>query len=206
MKISKAIFIFLTASIILSSCTVYKSQLLKDEIKNNKTVAILPYNVKLDGGTKMEKNVPKDTIVKMQVDEGLMAQSTLYNLLTAKKNNYKVTFQNIKETNMLLLKSGIPYQEIITKSPSELINILNVDAILLTSTKREIKGWGTVVFFNGVMRPTFLISSQLFSKASTEKLWEYKELWNIGLIDLKNIPHLYKTVANKEIKLLPYKK
>jgi hypothetical protein len=206
MKTTKAILIFLTVSIVFSSCTVYKSQLLKGEVKSNKTVAILPYNVTLDGGAKMEKNVPKDTIIKMQVDEGLMAQSTIFKLLTAKENYYRVTFQDIQETNKILSKNGILYNEINKKSPSELIDILHVDAILLTSTKREIKGWGTVVFFNGVMRPTFFISSQLYSKASAEKLWEYKELWNIGLIDLKNIPHLYKTVANKEIYLLPYKK
>lgn len=103
----------------------------------HKTIAILPFDVTID--TKRLKNVSLDVIRENEKDEGLQFQKQLYIRLLQKSqtDGYKISFQDVDQTIVLLQKAGIPLDSLSFHGKDEIAKALGVDAVLSGSVNQS---------------------------------------------------------------------
>ncbi len=96
--------------------------------KDHHILAIIPFFTHLE----LEENITKEESTKLEEKEGYAVQDALetYFGLGKKKKKFTVDFQNIKNTNAILAKEDITYNNIDTYTIKELCEILEVDAIV----------------------------------------------------------------------------
>ena len=120
----------LVTTLVFAQKSVYQSDSFDNLSKDHKTLAILPFSVRLD--LESQGEVPESQLKDLEKQEGYAVQSALesYFLKRDKRKDYRVEFQNVKNTNALLLKAGINSENIDIKTTQELSEILGVDGVI----------------------------------------------------------------------------
>jgi hypothetical protein len=113
----------------------YSAPNLKSEIEQQKTVAILPFDVSI-----IYKRVPKhyDPSATKSEEEDLKTnlQSSMFTYLLRKANKYSVTFQDPTRTNALLKAKGL-YNQLDLLTQDSICKILGVDAVIKSKYNYE---------------------------------------------------------------------
>lgn len=73
----------------------------------------------------------------MEAKSGIDFQEKIYAWLLRRgqQRGYTVAFQDVRQTDARLRESGIPMDQLRTRTPQELARILGVDAVLTTSVR-----------------------------------------------------------------------
>lgn len=129
------IFLFLTAC---GGGEIYTKSDFSDITNNHKSVAILPFVVTYDA-----KSISKDFTIeaakKAEKEESLVFQQSIYAqfLKRQAQGKYTVEFQDVDDTNALLKKSGISYDNMSTFTKAEIAGKLGVDAIIAGNIRKS---------------------------------------------------------------------
>lgn len=130
----KILFALFALSIVAAGCgpTIYKAQDFDSRTATHKLVAILPAEVSI---LLRPNEMKKTSIGELQQSEentGLSIQDKMYSwfLKRSGKFKYTVAFQDISKTNALLLKNGIKYADMRSKTKEEIAKLLGVDAVI----------------------------------------------------------------------------
>ncbi|THD66529.1 hypothetical protein E7Z59_12090 [Robertkochia marina] len=120
----------LVTTLVFAQKSVYQSDSFENLSKDHKVLAILPFAVRLD--LESQGEVSESQLKDLEKQEGYAVQSALesYFLKRDKRKDYRVEFQNVKNTNALLLKAGINLENIDVKTTQELSEILGVDGVI----------------------------------------------------------------------------
>lgn len=124
--------------IFLSGCaTIYTTPDFKAARNQHRILAILPFDVTI-AVTRLPKGVTVEMLREMEENEAYVIQSEVYRffLRQMSRNAYTINFQDIDETNSLLLREGITFENIRNYSKAEIAQILNVDSVLSGTVHR----------------------------------------------------------------------
>jgi hypothetical protein len=114
---------------------IFESPQLGTAIKQHKTVAIVPFDVKISY-KKQPKNFNAEANRDQEVKMSKSIQSSMYTFLLKKANNYSVAFQDVDKTNILLKKAGVT-DKLDEMTKDEIAKILGVDAVIGGSFESE---------------------------------------------------------------------
>lgn len=126
------IFCFLFTSLMFSQTKLYVHPDADAYVENTKTLAILPLKVQVKLRPKELKDFTPEQIEQMNKDEAIDIQKGMYSwfLTRKKRGTLLVDVQNPTTTNALLKKKGIDIHNYSEYLPSELGEILGVEAII----------------------------------------------------------------------------
>lgn len=118
----------LTAIHATSQKNIYESRKFDDLTEEHDVLAIIPFLTHLD----LETEISKEQLKGREEKEGYAVQNALetYFSQRKKKKKFSVDFQNIKNTNALLVQNNINYENIDVHTIKELSEILGVDGII----------------------------------------------------------------------------
>lgn len=141
-KKSVAVSLIAAAQLIVASTAhagaqQFKSQQFGELTAQHKVVAILPFKVSID--TKRLKGVSMEQIAESEKDEAVEFQKQLYSRFLGKSTqlNYRVSFQDVDNTNALMLKAGIQPDSLVKYTRDEIAKALGVDALLSGSVNQS---------------------------------------------------------------------
>jgi hypothetical protein len=131
---------------------IFESPKLKEAVKSQKLVAILPFDVKI-AYRKQPKNFNAEANKSQEQSMARSIQASMYTFLLRKKSDYTVDFQDVDKTNILLKKAGV-LDKLDETTKDELAKILGVDAIIggkfeTEQTKTEAGAIASAVLFGG---------------------------------------------------------
>jgi hypothetical protein len=162
---------------------IFESPQLAALIKEHKTVAIVPFVVKIT-----YKKQPKNFSVEANRDQELKMsksiQASMYTFLLRKAASYSVTFQDVEKTNILLKKAGLSDKlDQVTKD--EVAKALGVDAVISGSfeseqSKSEGAAIASAVLFGGFGGKTGSgsLTMTINNGADGEMLWRFFKTMN----------------------------
>ncbi len=121
-------FIFLIGTSLNAQKNIYESAKFDALSKQHEVLAILPFLTNLD----LKDEVSKKELKRRAKKEGYAVQNALktYFSKRKKKKKFLVDFQNTKNTNAILSKNDISYENIDIYTIKELSEILQVDGII----------------------------------------------------------------------------
>lgn len=122
-------YVFLFLGISLSGQkNIYESSKFDDLSEGHQVLAILPFLTNLD----LKDEVMKGELERRKEMEGYAVQNALetYFSKRKKKKKFSVDFQNTNNTNAILAKNNITYENIDVYTTKELSTILEVDGII----------------------------------------------------------------------------
>lgn len=107
---------------------IYESSTFDDLTQEHQILAIIPFITHLD----LENEISKNELISREEKEGYAVQNALetYFSQRKKKKKFSVEFQNTKNTNALLAKNNIRYDNIDVQTVKDLSEILGVDGII----------------------------------------------------------------------------
>ncbi len=107
---------------------IYESDKFEELSQNHNTLAIIPFFTYLE----LEERVPRSELSKLEEKEGYAVQDALetYFGRGKKRKKFSVDFQNTGNTNAILAKNKITYENIDTYTIRELSKFLGVDGII----------------------------------------------------------------------------
>lgn len=130
----KKLLLFFALIGFLSSCSPkrYITQDYHKYARSHKKIAVLPYESYYTG--RIPKDLTKEDVRALQVEESELFQRSLYFQLLEESRDLRdgdiyVSIQNVDETNGILEEKGISIEDSWKKSPSEMAEILGVDAV-----------------------------------------------------------------------------
>ncbi|MEM9000514.1 MAG: hypothetical protein AAGB24_09640 [Bacteroidota bacterium] len=128
MKKTVLLSIFLIGFHLNGQKNIYESSRFDELSKNHKTLAIIPFITQLE----LEDKRSKDELKELAKREGYAVQNALETYFSKRKRRKKfnVEFQNTENTNAILSKNNIGYQNIDIYTVKQLSKILNVDGII----------------------------------------------------------------------------
>lgn len=120
--------LFITSITSYAQKNIYESNKFNEYSKNHKVLAILPFLTNLD----LKGDISKNDLTAREEKEGYAVQNALetYFSKRKRKKKFSVDFQNTKNTNALLAKNNITYNNIDVYTIKELSEILQVDGII----------------------------------------------------------------------------
>lgn len=187
--------------------TIYQSEQFEELSKDHKTVAILPFEARLELDN---KNLEADQLAKLQEKEGYEVQNALesYFLKLHKRKDYRIEFQDIKNTNALLAKKGIELKNLNIHTSQELCDILDVDAVIsgdLTLKALISEGVSTdfdlISFISGTS-DYGRIAIKLSDGDTGKLLWKYEKV--INRKSGKNTYDIIEAMMRKSTRKFPY--
>lgn len=115
-----------------SQTKLYVHKNADEYVLNTKTIAILPLKVQVKLRPKELKDFTSEQMIQMNKDEAIDIQKGMYTwfLTRKKRGTLLVNVQNPTRTNALLKKKGIDIHNYDEYLPSELGEILGVEAII----------------------------------------------------------------------------
>ncbi len=126
------------AAILLSTLSfaqkdIYTSRNFKELTGDHETIAIIPFNTKLQ----LDDQLSTSKLKELEKQEAYVVQDALetYFLKRKKRKKFTVEFQDIQETNAVLKKNNITFDNIDTFSPVELCKVLGVDGVISGTLK-----------------------------------------------------------------------
>lgn len=136
MKLSTTFYLLLSISVFFITChnTVYKDNNYKTEIKQLKSIAILPPKINLNGKEYSKMTVEEKNLYKQEVLDLYQNQIQHVFLLKSPRriDGSNIYIQPFEKTNKILLEN-YDLSQINETAPAELCEKLNVDAILKTN-------------------------------------------------------------------------
>lgn len=130
MAMKKLAFIFcmLTAFWGHAQKDIFESNRFDELSEEHQVLAIVPFITQLE----LEKSVSREERKDLAQKEGYAVQDALetYFSRRKKRKKFNVDFQNVEETNALLLKNGITYENIDIRTIKELSEVLGVDGVI----------------------------------------------------------------------------
>lgn len=118
-----------------SAKQIFENPTLKEQIKEHKIVAILPFDVKITY-RKQPKNYSAEANKAKEDHMSTGIQSSMYTFLLRKASAYAVKFQDVEKSNILLKKAGV-FDKLDQTTKDELAKILGVDAVIGGSFENE---------------------------------------------------------------------
>ncbi len=159
---------------------IFESNRFDELSEGHEVLAIVPFITQLE----LEQNISKEELKQLAQKEGYAVQDALetYFSRRKKRKKFNVDFQNVEETNALLTKNGITYENIDIRTVKELSNILGVDGIISGSLDLNVllsKGVSTdfnlLDYFRG--KTNYGRIGIKISDGSTGKLlWKYEKI------------------------------
>ncbi len=137
MKKIVIIFLFLSIQLSFAQKNIYESPKFDKLSKDHKELAILPFLTHLD----LTETLSKAEKKALEQKEGYAVQDALekyFSLPNKKKKKFTVDFQNTKNTNAILAKNNITYENIDIYSVKELCKVLGVDGVISGTTDLNI--------------------------------------------------------------------
>ena len=126
-------------ALLLTACgpTIYLAKDFRDYAPKHKTVAILPADVTMQLRPNQAKKTDAAQQRATEIKSGLDFQEKIYAWLLRRgqQRGYTVTFQDVRQTDARLRESGIPTDQLRSRTPQELAKLLGVDAVLTTSVR-----------------------------------------------------------------------
>lgn len=118
---------------------IYQSNEFSSVASTHKTVAVLPAIVSIQLRPNQAKKISEEDIKNNELSTGYGVQDKMYSwfLRRQDKMNYTVTFQDVSQTNALLKKANLSYEDLRTTSKKELADLLGVDAVISTDIDME---------------------------------------------------------------------
>lgn len=181
MKKIKNYLLFVILCSVFSSYSqkqIFESPSLNTDIKIHKTVAIVPFVVKISY-KKQPKNFSADANRDQEVKMSKSIQSSMYTFLLRKADDYSVSFQDVDKTNILLKKAGID-GKLDETTKDEVAKILGVDAIIAGTfeseqSKSEAGAIASAIIFGGFggKTGTGTLTMTLNNGANGDLLWRF---------------------------------
>lgn len=179
--------------------------------RDHKTIAILPFKVTYNMKN-MPKNVTPEMLEKAAENQASDFQRQLYArfLQRAQDGEYTVTFQDVDQTNVLLLRAGITADSLALHTKDEIAKILGVEA-LISGTIHQSKPTSTgtaiatslILGFSGSTERVD-ITMAVHNGADAALLWSYDHTDKGGL---SNSPEaMTKSLLKKVAGNFPYRK
>jgi len=111
-----------------SQKNIYESRKFDELTEEHNILAIIPFLTHLD----LENDISKEELKAREEKEGYAVQNALetYFSQRKKRKKFSVDFQNTKNTNALLARNNIDYNNIDVHTVKELSEILGVDGII----------------------------------------------------------------------------
>ncbi|MBR9853034.1 MAG: hypothetical protein GYB37_00420 [Algicola sp.] len=128
MKKTVFVAILLISGLMSAQKNIYENIRFDELTDNHKVLAIIPFIAHLE----LEESVDSDELKILAEKEGYAVQNALetYFSKRKKRKKFNVDFQNINNTNAILAKSNIDYNNIDTYTTKELCEVLDVDGII----------------------------------------------------------------------------
>jgi len=198
--------------IIISNSTAQKQIFsiphLKDSLKEQKSVAILPLRVTISY-KRLPKNFNAEGNKADEKNTGINMQQGMYTYLLRKASDYSVSFQDVERTNILLAKAGIAdnFEELL---PDSIAKVLGVDGVIKASYSYEKTGSEagaiakTLVFGFGGSTGSGSLTMQIYSGESGTLLWRFYKEMNEGAFSSGD--ELMQRMMKKISRNFPYSK
>jgi len=118
---------------------IYKATDFNDVSSTHKTVAILPAEVSIKLRPNEAKKISPEDLQKNIETTGYAIQDKMYSwfLRRNEKKQFTVRFQDVSKTNSTLNSAGLDYNDLALKSKEEIAKLLNVDAVISTTTRMD---------------------------------------------------------------------
>jgi hypothetical protein len=165
---------------------IFESPNLVSEIKLHKTVAILPFEVKLTY-RKQPKNFSAEANRNQEISMSKSIQSSMYTFLLRKRDEYNVIFQEVDRTNILLKKAGIA-DKLDEYTKDEIAKILGVDAVVSgvfenEQSKSEAGAIASAILFGGLGGKTGSgsLTMAINNGSNGELLWRFFKTMDDGI-------------------------
>ncbi|RNL78226.1 hypothetical protein ED312_19290 [Sinomicrobium pectinilyticum] len=133
MKHNYFTLIFLLFSVLTFAQThLYENPNFEAIAKDHKIIAVVPFKTSVSLRPRQMKEISKEQLEKMEMDEGENIQKAMYTwfLKREKRGTLLVKVQDPATTTALLRKENINYTNITDYTPRELAEILDVDAVI----------------------------------------------------------------------------
>jgi hypothetical protein len=200
-----------TAAPVQAGAQKYTHPQFTEVTKEHKLVAVLPFRVTIDM-KHLPKGMTTEMVMQSEKAEGLEIQRVLYARLLQKSadEGYTVGFQDVDQTNALLLKAGLALDSLAAMTKGELARTLGVDA-LISGTVRTTRPTSTGVAVAQSLLLGFSGSTQrvdinmtVHSGTDGQLLWSYDHNDKGGLMNTTEgmVKSLMKKVAGN----FPYRK
>lgn len=145
---------------------------------SHQQLAILPFDVSL---VLRSREVNKQSLRELEIQEGFAIQSLLETSLLRQKGRkgFRVSFQNVSTTNLILKQNNITADNIAQYSRAQLATILGVDGIIygyLRSSQVISNGASLLIGLSGGWPPPTVIGDlriQVADASNGEVLWRY---------------------------------
>lgn len=188
---------------------IFEGPKFKSEIPKHKTVALLPYEVKIS-----YKRQPKNFNLEANKDqENTMSksiQSSMYTFLLKKSSEYFVSFQDVEKTNVLLKKAGMA-DKLDEFTKEEIAKVLGVDAVIggrfeTEQTKSEGAAIASAVLFGGLggKTGTGTLTMTVNGGSDGELLWRFFKTMDQGI--MSSTDDLVERMMRKVSRNFPYSK
>lgn len=187
---------------------IFESNRFDELSEDHQVLAIIPFITQLD----LEQNISKKELKELAQKEGYAVQDALetYFSRRKKRKKFNVDFQNVQETNALLAKNGITYDNIDIHTVKGLSKILGVDGIISGSLDLNVllsKGVSTdfslLDYFRG--KTSYGRIGIKISDGTTGKLlWKYEKI--ITKKTGKNTDELIDKMMKAASRKFPYDK
>lgn len=187
---------------------IYESGRFKELSKYHKELAIIPFITHLD----LDKNISRQEYLELEEKEGYEVQNALETYFGRgnKRKKFSVEFQNIKNTNAILLQNNITYKNIDTYTIKQLCELLEVDGIISGNMDLTIllsKGVPTNFNFMDYITGQSnygRIGIKVSDGATGKLLWKYEK--EINKKSGKNTIELIDKMMKKATRRFPYEK
>lgn len=214
-------------TMLLLSCgtnrAIYQSPDFEQKTARHKTVAILPVQMIQTGHR--PKDVSEADVKKANENWGYVFQESLQSYIlkqTAKnKKGQPVSFQSTQKTNALLKEQKVTVENLYSRQPEEIAQLLGVDAVIMTTMNHNKNfsdgvAYGlaaartianvvsrTPVITPGMDAANVNINCSLYDARDSKLLWK---TFRDGGTDLPaNVNELFEHYSNWIAKKLPYK-
>ena len=127
------IMLGLLAHSIYAQTNLYEHPDFDQIAKSHEVISIIPFKTSITLRPKQMKDITPEQLDRMEKAEGETIQSAMYSwfLKRKKRGTLSISVQNPATTNAKLKKSGITSENFENYTPSELADILEVDAIIM---------------------------------------------------------------------------
>ncbi|WP_461532985.1 hypothetical protein [Sinomicrobium sp.] len=203
------ILAFLTFSTGFAQKTIYESKHFDELSTDHKILAIVPFLTTLH--LQHSNNLSDQQMNQLKATEGYAVQEALESYFSQKgnKKNFRIEFQDIKNTNAILSKNGINLSNIDIYTTEELCKILDVDALIsgnMTLRKLISKGVESPSFFDVLSGESDYgrIAVKLSDGKTGKLLWKFEKTMNRK--SGKNTRDIIESIMKKASRKFPYEK
>lgn len=132
-KIITLIFLTILTTSVFAQNRLYQSPNFVSLARKHKKIAVLPFNATVSLRPKQMEQTTQEQLNRMGRDEGQAIQQSMYSwFLTRKQRGTMIVdVQNPMQTNAILEKNKISFEDIYKELPQDLASILDVDAVIM---------------------------------------------------------------------------